>query len=373
MSRPHDGHPFSSFFGNHFRMVIRKRLSSFNSKHSHALKVFETSLADRLKQLQLTKPKGFINLAWMQQATEVLCATHKDLRSFIADLQFPLTKWDKKWIDEYLDDSLKLLDICNLLNAETSKLEISKLSVQYVLHLLDFSGGVPPCDKVSRAKDTLQDLTGETKAEGKSGKLKTISKAESCTAILHGMNKSFHLGKKKCSSKGKLFMRAMYGVKVITLFVCSILTSALSGSADSLGELHIPERFLWSASFRSLQQEVNEDTKNGSTKAPVLKELEDLDAAVKSVHLVIQTSCIGILEGKGKAVQVPEELEEVVQIREGVKELRDSVEMLSNGLDSLKNQVNEFFQIVLNGRNELLESLRVSDDTDTFENGVGQD
>ena len=47
--------------------------------------------------------------------------------------------------------------------------------------------------------------------------------------------------------------------------------------------------------------------------------------------------------------------------------------MLSNGLDSLKNQVNEFFQIVLSGRNALLENLRASDDRDTFEDGAGQD
>lgn len=66
--------------------------------------------------------KNTINLLWMQQAMAVLSATHADLKSLITDLQFPTAEWDEKWMDEYLDDTVNLLDICLALNVEISKL-----------------------------------------------------------------------------------------------------------------------------------------------------------------------------------------------------------------------------------------------------------
>ena len=45
-------------------------------------------------------------------------------------------------MDEYLDDTVKLSDICLALNVEISKLEYFQLLVHYAMHLLDFSDGV---------------------------------------------------------------------------------------------------------------------------------------------------------------------------------------------------------------------------------------
>ena len=47
-----------------------------------------------------------------------------------------------------------------------------------------------------------------------------------------------------------------------------------------------------------------------------------------------------------------------------MQELQQSADLLSQGLDPLTKQVNEFFQVILKGRNALLDSLRFSGDSD---------
>lgn len=367
MSRPHDGHSMSSFFGNHFRIFIRKR--SFNSsvRLNQILKGFETVLEERLERLKLNKPKDFIDLTWMRQAMEILFSLHSDLRSLVGDLGFPIAKWDKKWIDQYLDDTVNLLDICIALNAEISCLDHRHLIVQYVLHLLNFSDGMLSSDKLIRANDHLGELMGETKAKEKNGASQTKRKIENCAAILEGMRKSLHLRKVKSSAKGKVLLRAIYGVKATTIFICSILVSVFAGSSGPLVDLSIPDQFSWSASFMTLQQEVNEEIRVGFVMGRVtaLKELESLNAAVKNLRSTIQMLSLDMPGGNEGGFQITEGSEQAEQIRQPVQELQQSADLLSQGLDPLTKQVNEFFQIILKGRNALLDSLRFSGDNDT--------
>jgi len=367
MSRPHDGHSMSLFFGNPFRMFIRKRSFNSSARLNQILKGFETALLQRLEHLKLNKPKGFIDLIWMQQAMEILFTLHSDLRSLVVDIQFPIAKWDKKWIDEYLDDTVNLLDICIALNAEISRLDHRHLIVQYVLHLLNFSDGIPSSDKLLRAKDHLGELLGETKAEEKNGASQTNRKIENCAAMLEGMCKSLHLRKVKSSAKSRVLLRAIYGVKATTIFIFSILVSVFEGSSGPLVDLSIPDQFLWSVSFMTLQQDVNEKIRGGFDlgRVTVLKELESLNAAVKNLHSTIQMLSLEIPGGKERQFQLTEGSEQSEKLRQPVQELQKSADLLSQGLDPLTKQINACFQIILKGRNAFLDSLGFYGDKDT--------
>ena len=180
---------------------------------------------------------------------EALCTLHGDLRSLVAELRFPIEKWDKKWIDQYIDDTVKLLDICIALNVEISSLDHRHLIVQYALHLLNFSIGMSSSNKLFHARDHLQELIGETKSKEKNGASQTNRKIENCAAILNGISKSLHLRRVKSSGKGRVLLRAMYGVKATTIFICSILVSVFAGSPGPLVDLSIPDQFLWTTSF----------------------------------------------------------------------------------------------------------------------------
>ena len=51
------------------------------------------------------------------------------------------------------------------------------------------------------------------------------------------------------SAKGKVLMRAMYGVKVGTIFIYSVFASAFSGSARKLFDLNVDDKGFVGSSF----------------------------------------------------------------------------------------------------------------------------
>lgn len=362
MSRPHDGHSMFPYFSSPFRMVGPKRPSNQSSNMDQTLNAFETALTQRLKHLKNKDREGFLTLSWMRQVMEALSATHKDLKTLIGDLKYPATEWEQKWMDQYLDDTLKVMDICISLNGEISRLQESQLLAQYVLHILAVSeGGVPSPDKLDRAKGSLRDLMEKSdrrrkKENGTSSNRNC--KIENCTLMLQGLRNGLQFGKVKSSTKGKVFLRAMHGVKAITIFVCSVVASALSGSSAPLTEVQVPDQFLWAAVFMSLQKEVHEEIKASFAKegAAVLKDLEILGAPIESLYSVVEKLLSGTCLKTGDS--------NYEKIRIATENLRHGVQLLAQGLDPLTKQVNDFFQIVLNGRNELLDSLRLTGNED---------
>ncbi|XP_042486156.1 UPF0496 protein 4-like [Macadamia integrifolia] len=340
MSRPHDGHPSSFPFGNPFRMIF-PRGSWLSPKLVGLLNSFEERLAERLKKLNLKDQGDVLCLSWMRLAMELLSETHADIKVLITDLQFPVADWDEKWMDVYLDNSVKLLDICLAFSSELSRINQAHLLLQCVLHVLDTTRPTPSREQLARAHFSLGDWMKQISVRN--------PKLENCSTILHGLNESLHLAKVKNSAKGKVLMRAMYGVKVQTIFVCSIFAAAFSGSPRPLVNLHVAEKFLWAEAFNDLQANVNGVVRNviSNGSSTPLKELEAVEVSVGRLSTMID--CDG-----------NEPVEEETMLS-SVSDLRKSSERLSQGLDILSKEVEGFFQIVLTGRDALLGNLRVDD------------
>ncbi|XP_058085057.1 UPF0496 protein 4-like [Magnolia sinica] len=338
MSRPHDGQrPFFPF-GNPFRMILPKG-SDLSPKLLALLNSFEQTLADRLKKLKPKDNSEVLSLSWMRLAMDSLCETHMAIKTLITELQFPISDWDEKWMDTYLDNSVKLLDICIAFSSEISRLNQGHLLLQYVLHILDSSSGFPSMEQLVRARSSLHDWMQQINSKN--------SKLENCTTVLHGLIRSLHLAKFKNSAKGKVLMRAMHGVKVQTVFICSVFTAAFSGSMEPLINLNISDKFLWSEAFNDLQVSVNREIRglfsNGTVT--VLKEVEAVHGGVQKLYSM--TDFI--------------RHEESENLKKSISSLQESMERLVQGLDSLSKQVESFFQTVLTGRDALLCNLRIAD------------
>ncbi|KAK8693550.1 hypothetical protein V6N13_071128 [Hibiscus sabdariffa] len=69
----------------------------------------------------------------MESLSEIQC----DIKNLITELDLPLTNWDEKWMDVYLDISVKLLDISNAFTSGLTRLNQGHLILQYVLHTLE--------------------------------------------------------------------------------------------------------------------------------------------------------------------------------------------------------------------------------------------
>ncbi|CAA3011096.1 BPS1, chloroplastic-like [Olea europaea subsp. europaea] len=332
MSRPQDPHrPFLPF-GNPFRMLLPKG-SYLGPKLLALLNSFEETLAERLKRLKPRDREDVLSLSWMRSALESLCGIHTDIKTLITALELPVCDWDDKWIDVYLDNSLNLLDICIAFTSEISQLNQGRLFLQCALHNLSGDS-----NKSVRALSSLDGWRQHISSRN--------PRLENCFSIMDGLSQTLDLPKIKSSAKGKVLMRAIYAVKVVTVYVCSIFTAAFSGSAKKLMDLQVPDTCLWADAFASLQTFVNTEIRciYSSGRATVLKELEVVDASVKKLYPIVQNEVNPI---------------EAQMLQNLISDLVKTEGKLSQGLDLLSNVVDNFFKIVLTGRDALLGNLRI--------------
>lgn len=331
MSRSQEPHRQFFPFGNPFRMRSPKG-SNLPSSLVAILNAFERNLAERLRKLRPSSEDDVLSLSWMILAMELLCETHSDVKNLIKELELPVPDWNEKWIDVYLDISVKLLDICNAVSSELSHLNQSNLMLRCITHNLDSAES----KRLARAHASLEEWRLNIST--------TSPRIKNCCVILDSLRESLDLPKVKNSAKGKVLMRALYGVKVQTVFVCSVFASAFLGS-PKLFDLDIADTYSWGQTFSSLQNDVNSEIRSIYTRGKFtpLKELEAIDQCVGNLHQMIPKNA---------------EVEEVQPLKNTVSELGRKAEKLSEGLHLLTKEVDNFFQIVLEGRDALLSNLR---------------
>ncbi|KAK7389908.1 hypothetical protein VNO78_25205 [Psophocarpus tetragonolobus] len=334
MSRSQDPHPPRSFFpfGNPFKLISPKG-SRMSPQLLALLQDFEATLADRLKKLIPKSKDEILTLSWMTLAMKSLCERHNDIRTLITALELPVSVWEDKWVDVYLDISVKLLDICNAFSSELSRLNQGNLSLKCALHNLDSAS----TKQYLRACSLLDDWKQRVDSRN--------PRIEKCCSMLDDLVGSLDLPKVKNSAKGKVLMQAMYGVKVETVFVCRVFTAAFSSSSKKLSDLNVADIHSWAPAFRSLQNLVNEEIRIrlSGGKFAILNELETVDACVKTLYPAIQGGVTTV---------------ETESVMKTVEELRAAEEKLSQGIDLLAKGVDGFFQAVMASRDTLLTSVR---------------
>lgn len=298
------------------------------------LQAFEATLAERLKKLMPKSKDEILTLSWMTLAMKSLCESHNDIRTLITALELPVSDWEDKWIDVYLDISAKLLDICNAFSSELSRLNQGNLPLKCALHTLDSASSKHYVRACSLLDDWMQHVNSRN------------PRIEKCCSILDNLVGSLDLPKVKNSAKGKVLMQAMYGVKVETIFVCRVFTAAFSGSSKNLSDLNVSDIHSWAPAFSSLQNLVNEEIRArfSGGKFTVLNELEAVDASVKTLYPTIQSG--------GDTVETQS------LVKKTVEELHTATEKLSQGIDLLAKGVDGFFQAVLTSRDTLLTPMR---------------
>jgi hypothetical protein len=269
----------------------------------------------------------------MELAMKSLCDIHNDIKILIADLELPVSEWDEKWIDFYLDISVKLLDICVAFSSQISRFSQGKFLLQCLLHNLESE----PATQFIKARSSLVSWRHHIGLKN--------PRIENCFPILESLVETLDLPKVKNSAKGKVLIRAMFGVKLSTIFVFRVFAAAFSGSGTKLSDLSVPETLPWAQAFSVLQTTVYGEMKNNfsSEKATVLKELDEVNEIVKKLDPIIQD------------VVDPTEAE---KSRSLVTDLGSGTEKLTQGLDNLAKDVDCFFKIVLTSRDTLLCNLR---------------
>lgn len=281
----------------------------------------------KLQSLIPNNSDDIISLSWMQKATVSLSEIHVDTKELITALEFPVSDWDEKWIDVYLDNSVRMLDICTAFSSEITRINQSNLFLNCALHYLDSGDEKQFPQACSSLKEWGPHMRSQNPRLGR------------CFDILNSLTESLNLPKIKNSEKGKVLMRAMYGVRMVTIFICRVFAVSFSGCFENLKEMEVCESsFFWADSYTHLQNLIIKEMKAVTGQATALKELED-------VRIHVERLCPVILDGE--------------DLRHETLGLAMAVEKLSAGLDGLGKEVDRFFQIVLSGRDALLCNLRV--------------
>ncbi|XP_058754642.1 protein BPS1, chloroplastic-like [Vicia villosa] len=333
MSLPQD--PPRSFFpfGNPFRMISPKG-TKLSPQLLTVLRAFEETLEERLKKLIPKSKDEVVSLSWMISAMQALCESHNDIKTLMTDLELPVTDWNEKWVDVYLDISVKLLDVCNAFSSELSRLNKGQLLLQCTLHHL---GSSSP-DQLFRACSSLDSWRQHFSSKN--------PRIEKCGSILDDLVESSDMPKVKKSAKGTVLMQAIYGVKALTVFVCSVFATAFSGSTKNLMDMNVADHYSWAPAFKVLQNLINENirVKFSSGRFTVLNELEAVDLSVRELYPIIQGGVVHTIETESHT--------------KTVEKLGRETENFSEGLDLLAKEVDGFFQVVLSGRDALLANLR---------------
>ncbi|GMH17270.1 hypothetical protein Nepgr_019111 [Nepenthes gracilis] len=331
--------PFTLFGFNsdryfcHYKEMIYPKGSHLSRKLLSLLNRFEETLAGRLRKHKPTSKDDILSLSWMKFSLQLLSETHKDIQSLIIELELPVCDWDEKWIHVYLDYSIKLLDICNAFISKLSQLNQGQLLLRFGLHKLDSCGSIE-LTKASSSFDSWRQHIG----------LENL-RIENCRPILDNLVELLNLPEVKNSPKGKVLMPALYGVRVETIFVCSVFTAAFTGSSSKLIDLHVPKTHQWADAYADLQTTVNEQIRNLVPRRSniLVKELEAVDASIMDLCPVLKDG-LDSVEDEAR--------------RNSIAELRRRTETLSGELDLLAKEVDGFSKVVLDGRDALIFYLK---------------
>lgn len=301
---------------------------------STVLTAYEKSLAERFRQLKPNNANDVITFSWMKSALGSICETLHDVRKLIVDLELPICSWDIKWVDMYLENSLNLLDFCSAYGTDIVRQRFGYVMLKCALR--DLESDHP--QKLMQASASLHEWRQYQSRYDN-------SKLQDCCDIICKLEATLNLPKIKNIPKAKDLVRAMYGLKVQTMFIFSTCVAAFSTSPRPLVELQVPNLYLWQESFTDLQTAINGEIKNiyATAKFSPLKELRIIDQNVKKLYPLLH-------EGLGEVTQ---------EVFDGYcSNLMENNEKFLTGLDELKSEMDHFFKVVVDGRMALLDNFQ---------------
>lgn len=277
---------------------------------------------------------------------EMVLSTHASAEVFAPDLHHVLAHGENKWLDEYLDSSIKLLDICLTLKEAIAEIKSYCAHVKLALRAIEKGtmGEVQLRRCIKELKKCMEALRRKDEVVNHLGQRR--SKLENCSSMLRRMGERLNT---EDALKGNFFM-VMYAAQVSTIFICGLLSSALSFKPRRpLSSICIGGHSPWSFALSSLQHRVKEQVEKKKSKGAnaLLEELENTDIEVRKMHSRAEK----LLAAKS----FPLKRSKVLEARDSAKLLQASFNELQQGLTALESHLEEVYRNLLRSRMALLD------------------
>lgn len=335
------------------------------------------------------KDSACVNMASLKQAMEVLLETQADLRTLMPSHRYPLSQTQSRMMEEFLDRSVKLLDVCRAIQEQIGDVEGLKGMLQLVVLCLSSKQGRSMLNmgQVGRARKALGELLvppvhlyrsfrlrsrehsggddgpeaphrwrswhGNSSRAGATTVGNTSNYATSHTLQpsrqLHAIGAVLTPPKISAGDVEESFCAAIYALNVVFIFFLGTITAALpSFSKTNIVSFPHPRAFKWASPLSHLQEKVQEELRHRGKKSSGyagMWELDQIASIVKRLYELTETD----------EFPLPDKTRE--EMKNLVKQLRQHVEELDRDLGPLHRQIAELYSGIVTSRMEILDVL----------------
>ncbi|MCO5557071.1 hypothetical protein L7F22_010627 [Adiantum nelumboides] len=347
-------YPHGTLFSSCFRKLHSK--AGGPPKLFEEIKNFDADLALQLENLKPKEDEGskILRLSWLSGVLALALDKHIEAVSLIPPLDFPLLVCDEKWMNEYMDQTARMLDVCNALSGSLSNIEQGHLLIRHACHvLLEAEDSSLKQETPSSDAQLLKDqLVRARKSLHEWVNLQVLSGLSSSkySPILQDMIKDLRPPCERDLCKGKCFLFALYGANAVAVFAFFVLALAILQESELFSfTISIAPEILWSASISRLVQLAKDEARQQTGFIVCFEELIALESSVKGL--------LGLIEQALESNESP--LSEGVTINLGgaASDLSSQMEDIAKGLELLGTKLNEMFKAVVTSRSALLDKL----------------
>ncbi|KAH7306774.1 hypothetical protein KP509_22G029400 [Ceratopteris richardii] len=271
----------------------------------------------------------------------MVLSTHSSAEVFVLDIHVSASIGSRKWIDSFLDNTICLLDTCVDLKAAIAEIRNYYGHIKIALRAVekDPIGEISVKRYMKALKKCIDALKRKDDAVNHLGQRR--SKLECCSSMLRRMAERLNI---EDDSNGNFFM-VMYAAQVITIFICSLLSTALSFKPRrSLSSACISGQSSWSLSLNTLQHKVQGEIEKKKCRGAnaVLEELDMADITIRNFHNMIEK----ILNGKSSS----DKIAQILKVKESAKVLEALLTDLQQGIPTLEVHVENIYRNLLRSR-----------------------
>ncbi|BFI03409.1 hypothetical protein MPTK1_1g03570 [Marchantia polymorpha subsp. ruderalis] len=316
---------------------------------------FFSTLSKGLDNLEKAVSSDGLSFSFLGMAIDLLRSTHSGALLVTEKLRLPASCKGEEWLNEYMDETVKLLDVCNVLKVGVSGLEHYQNLVDVAVRGLE--AAIMFRHQGPRAMHALNACKQEMARIENEHKILMEHKIESEGRLTVNNLGDKHVENKFVKWNG--FWGVLFAMKITSSYICRLLLSAIvyAGPNPSLNFETVAVRVPWTNSLVRLQQRVNDEvskTRNVRKCTTMLShEMEFVETTLAEVRSHIPTSL------RGPTLPLPN-TEGLEKIRQRVSALKQLLQKFQTGVEAIDWHVNDLFDEIVEGRNKLLNIVNSS-------------
>lgn len=332
----------------------------YPTTYTHPLvDAFQSWLNSELRRLQ-ESGASYLSAEWLGQALELCLDVHSRAEELFPHIQQAILRENRKWVDEQLDATVKLLDVCNALRQTISDVKEYQALLQMIVRGLEGFSDNPICARhlfrAGTALGNCKEFMVKREAQSLHASSQKRSRLDKCSSMLRQIGEKLLATPTSGNSSKAQFLEILYGSTATTVFVCGVLVAALSfKSKRCLPAAPHMGHYSSASALHGLHHKVKEEIdrrRSKGARAP-LHELDSVDTAVRHLHDVVNKWTTRKSPSSDLA-------NEALELKQSVESLKKCVADMEAGIGPFEKQMDKLFRLLIGNRMALLDSISYS-------------